>query len=108
MNGPSSESREQAQSPPQPLRKAVALKYNPGEHTAPVVAAKGQGHVAERILELAREHGVPIQEEPSLVEVLSKLDIDQEIPPELYALVAEVLSFIYRTDRRLKAWVGDG
>lgn len=94
---------------PQPLRKAVALKYNPAEHAAPVVAAKGQGHVAERILELAREHGVPIQEEPSLIEVLSKIDIDQEIPPELYALVAEVLSFIYRTDNRLKDWgVGDG
>jgi Uncharacterized homolog of the cytoplasmic domain of flagellar protein FhlB len=89
---------------PQPLRKAVALKYNPAEHAAPVVAAKGQGHVAERILELAREHGVPIQEEPSLIEVLSKLDIDQEIPAELYTLVAEVLSFIYRADRRLKEW----
>jgi len=90
--------------PPQPLRKAVALKYNPAEHSAPVVAAKGQGHVAERILELAREHGVPVQEEPSLIEVLSKLDIDQEIPPELYALVAEVLSFVYRADRRMKEW----
>ncbi|REK53889.1 MAG: FhlB domain-containing protein [Thermobacillus sp.] len=88
----------------QPLRKAVALKYNPAEHSAPVVTAKGQGHVAERILELARENGVPIQEEPSLIEVLSKLDIDQEIPPELYALVAEVLSFVYRADRRMKAW----
>jgi len=96
-------------SQPKPPLKAVALKYNPAEHAAPVVAAKGQGHVAERILELAREHGVPIQEEPSLVEVLSKLDIDQEIPPELYALVAEVLSFIYRTDRRMKDWgVGNG
>jgi len=95
--------------PSEPLRKAVALKYHPAEHSAPVVAAKGQGHVAERILELAREHGVPIQEDASLVEVLSRLDIDQEIPPELYALVAEVLSFIYRTDRKLKEWgVGDG
>lgn len=94
---------------PSPLRKAVALKYNPAEHAAPVVAAKGQGHVAERILELARKHGVPVQEDSSLVEVLSKLDIDQEIPPELYALVAEVLSFIYRTDRKLKEWeIGNG
>ena len=96
-------------SPPEPLRKAVALKYNPAEHAAPVVAAKGQGHIAERILELAREHGVPVQEDASLVEVLSRLDIDQEIPPELYALVAEVLSFIYQTDRKLKDWgVGNG
>jgi flagellar biosynthesis protein len=108
MNERKPPGESQRQSQPQPLRKAVALKYNPGEHAAPVVAAKGQGHIAERILELARENGVPIQEEPSLVEVLSKLDIDQEIPPELYALVAEVLSYIYRADRRLKEWVGDG
>lgn len=93
---------------PNPIRKAVALKYNPAEHEAPVVAAKGQGHVAERILELAREHGVPVQEDVSLVEVLSKLDIDQEIPAELYTLVAEILSFVYRTDRRMKEWEDAG
>jgi flagellar biosynthesis protein len=83
-------------------RKAVALKYEPGTGSAPVVVAKGQGHIAEVILEKAAEHGVPVQEDSSLVEVLSKLDIDQEIPPELYALVAEVLSFVYRSDRRAK------
>jgi flagellar biosynthesis protein len=81
-------------------KKAVALKYMPEEGQAPVVSAKGKGYVAEAILTKAREHGVAIQEDPSLVEVLSKLDIDQEIPQELYQLVAEVLSFIYRTDRR--------
>ena len=58
--------------------------------------------MAEAILNKAREHGVPVQEDSSLVEVLSKLDIDQEIPPELYQLVAEVLSFIYRSDQRMK------
>jgi flagellar biosynthesis protein len=81
-------------------RKAVALKYMPEEGQAPVITAKGKGFVAEAILAKAREHGVPIQEDASLVEVLSKLDIDQEIPQELYQLVAEVLSFIYRTDRK--------
>jgi flagellar biosynthesis protein len=81
-------------------KKAVALKYMPEEGQAPVITAKGKGFVAEAILAKAREHGVPIQEDPSLVEVLSKLDIDQEIPQELYQLVAEVLSFIYRTDRK--------
>ncbi len=86
-------------------KKAVALKYMPEEGQAPVITAKGKGFVAEAILAKAREHGVPIQEDPSLVEVLSKLDIDQEIPQELYQLVAEVLSFIYRTDR--KAGVND-
>ncbi|MEX2415291.1 MAG: EscU/YscU/HrcU family type III secretion system export apparatus switch protein [Paenibacillaceae bacterium] len=81
-------------------KKAVALKYMPEEGQAPVITAKGKGFIAEAILAKAREHGVPIQEDPSLVEVLSKLDIDQEIPQELYQLVAEILSFIYRTDRR--------
>lgn len=85
-----------------PLKRAVALKYSPKADTAPVVVAKGQGLVADQILTLARENGVPIQEDASLVEVLSKLEIDQEIPVELYALVAEVLSFVYRSDQRVK------
>ncbi|MCR2804994.1 EscU/YscU/HrcU family type III secretion system export apparatus switch protein [Paenibacillus soyae] len=83
-------------------RKAVALKYEPGDRGAPVVVAKGQGYLADRILEKAKDSGVPVQEDASLVEVLSKLDVDQEIPPELYVLVAEILSFVYRSDRRAK------
>lgn len=90
-----------------PPRKAVALKYEPGERGAPVVVAKGQGHLADRILEKAKDGGVPVQEDASLVEVLSKLDVDQEIPPELYALVAEILSFVYRSDRRAKELIHD-
>ncbi|MFC6331185.1 EscU/YscU/HrcU family type III secretion system export apparatus switch protein [Paenibacillus septentrionalis] len=86
------------------LKKAVAMKYDPLSDTAPVVVAKGQGELAERILESAKENGVPIQEDRSLVEVLSKLDIDQEIPPELFAVVAEILSFVYRADQRAKEW----
>ena len=83
-----------------PPKKAVALKYEPGENGAPVVVAKGRGKIAEAILDKAAENGVPVQQDASLVEVLSKLDIDKEIPPELYALVAEILSFVYRSDRR--------
>ncbi|MCR8642209.1 EscU/YscU/HrcU family type III secretion system export apparatus switch protein [Paenibacillus sp. N1-5-1-14] len=83
-------------------KKAVALRYNPGTgQSAPTVVAKGKGHLAEVILQKARENGIPVQEDKSLVEVLSKLDLDQEIPTELYQLVAEVLSFIYRSDSRL-------
>lgn len=82
------------------IRKAVALKYEPGERAAPVMVAKGKGHLADLILERAMENGIPVQEDSSLVEVLSKLDIDQEIPPELYTLVAEILSFVYRSDRK--------
>lgn len=84
------------------IKKAVALRYTPVVQQAPTVVAKGKGRTAEEIVKRAKEYGVPIQEDASLVEVLSKLDLDQEIPPELYRLVAEVLSFIYRTDARAK------
>lgn len=81
-------------------KKAVALKYDPERSAAPVVVAKGQGNLAEEIVRRAQEYGVPVQEDTSLVEVLSKLDLEQEIPPELYRLVAEILSFVYRSDRK--------
>jgi flagellar biosynthesis protein len=86
------------------VKKAVALKYAPDKNKAPVVVAKGKGQVAEAILNKAKEAGVPVQEDASLVEVLSKLDIEQEIPEELYQLVAEILSLIYRSDRQAKEW----
>lgn len=82
--------------------KAVALSYKPDQQAAPTVTAKGQGRIAEKIVEKAREHGIPVQEDASLVEVLSKLDLNEQIPPELYQLVAELLSFLYRADRRLE------
>lgn len=87
-----------------PIPKAVALKYSPGKQQAPRVIGKGSGRVAEAILEKAKEHGIPVQEDASLVEVLSKIDLDQEIPPELYQLVAEILSFVYQTDQKAKKW----
>lgn len=83
-------------------KRAVALKYVPGESEAPIVVAKGSGRLAETILEKAKEHGVPVQEDAALVEVLSQLDLDQQIPAELYQLVAEVLSYVYRTDSLAK------
>jgi flagellar biosynthesis protein len=86
---------------PTPIKKAVALKYAPEKSSAPILIAKGKGHMAETILQKAKENGIPVQEDASLVEVLSKLDLDQEIPAELYQLVAEVLSFIYRSDGRI-------
>ncbi|MGG1311209.1 MULTISPECIES: EscU/YscU/HrcU family type III secretion system export apparatus switch protein [Cohnella] len=95
--------QDQPPKQPQPrtiTKKAVALKYDPEQAQAPVVVAKGQGVLAEEILRRAKEGGVPVQEDASLVEVLSKLDLQQEIPPELYRLVAEILSFVYRTDRK--------
>jgi flagellar biosynthesis protein len=87
------------------LKKAVALRYKPEEGDAPYVVAKGKGNVAEKILEKAREHQVPIQEDASLVEVLSAVELNQQIPEELYQLVAEVLSYVYRMDQRAKSFM---
>ena len=75
--------------------KAVALKYQPASDRAPRVLAKGQGKVAAKIIEIAREHDIHIHNDPDLIEVLSRLDLNAEIPPELYVVVAELLAFVY-------------
>lgn len=93
-------SGQEKQEVSQGMKKAVALKYTPGQSDAPVVVAKGQGAVADVILQKAKEHGVMVQEDAALVEVLSKLDLDQQIPPELYNLVAEILSYVYQSDKQ--------
>lgn len=80
-------------------KQAVALKYQAGTMEAPRVVAKGTGYIAENILKAAKDNHVPVQEDPSLVEVLGKLDLNQQIPPELYQVVAEVLAFVYRLDK---------
>lgn len=80
-------------------RRAVALRYDAPKDTAPVVTAKGTGFIADKILELAREHGVPIQQNRVLVQALSILNLEQEIPAEAYRAVAEILAFLYRLDR---------
>jgi flagellar biosynthesis protein len=78
------------------IKKAVALKYERSKDRAPRVTAKGARKIAERIIELAREKGIPIQEDPDLVGALMKLDLQDEIPHELYQVVAEILAFAYR------------
>jgi len=83
--------------------EALALDYNPLGKKAPRVVAKGKGSVAERIIELARKAGVPVREDPVLVSLLSHLDIDQEIPPEAYQVVAELLAFVYKIHNQWKA-----
>lgn len=80
--------------------KAVALRYEKYKDTAPKVIAKGKGEVAKKILEVAKENGIYIKEDPALVEVLSSLEIDEEIPPQLYKAVAEILTFIYKTKQK--------
>ena len=77
-------------------QKAVAVRYQAEQDSAPRVIAKGQGKLAERILAIAREEGIHIQEDPELVALLAELDVDSPIPEELYKAVAEVLAFVYR------------
>ena len=74
-------------------RRAVALKWD--GTGAPTVKAKGRGIVAEEIVALAQEAGVPMHEDLALVNVLSGLDLEQEIPPELYLAIAQILAFAY-------------
>jgi flagellar biosynthesis protein len=83
-------------------QKAVALRYEAGQDRAPKVTAKGQGILAERIIEIAKEHGIHVHEDPDLVAVLSKFDAPAEIPEELYRAVAEVLAFVYRLNQGTK------
>ena len=73
---------------------AVALKYD-GD-AAPMVVAKGEGHLADKIIEIAREHGVALYKDSELVKLLSRLDLNEEIPNNLYHAVAAVLAFVYR------------
>jgi flagellar biosynthesis protein len=81
-------------------KKAAALKYRHRVDRAPTLVAKGQGLIAERIIEIAQKHNIPLKRDPALIEVLSELDLDQEIPPELYRAVAEVLAYVYKMTKK--------
>ncbi|TAM73848.1 hypothetical protein EPN44_12715 [bacterium] len=81
-----------------PRPTAAALHYDPLRPAAPEVVAVGRGRVAEEIVKAAREHGIPLYEDGALVEALAHLDAGELIPRELFAVVAEVLVFVYRTD----------
>jgi flagellar biosynthesis protein len=76
-------------------QKAVALKYDIEKDNAPKITAKGKGETASNIIKIAKEHDIPIKEDPDLIELLSQIDIDKEIPASMYRAVAEIFSFIY-------------
>lgn len=80
------------------MREAVALAYRQTD-AAPRVVAKGRGLIAEEIIAKAREHGVYVHESPELVALLTQVDIDQHIPPQLYLAVAELLAWLYRLEK---------
>lgn len=89
---------------PQSSKIAAAIRYDSAKNAAPAVTASGSGTIAEKIIELAQENGIPIKNDPDLVQVLSKLKVGSEIPVELYRAVAEILAFVYslNEDQRVR------
>ena len=83
------------------IKKSVALRYDPELDIAPVLVAKGKGYIAERIIALAKEHGIFVHEDKALVELLMDVELADSIPPQLYQVVARVLAMVYRANRDL-------
>ncbi len=91
------------QKPRRRIKTAVALEYQRGRDPAPTVTASGRGELAEQIISLARAHGVYIQEDPQLADILADLDLGEAIPRQLYQVVAEVLAFVYQLNAEQRA-----
>ena len=83
------------------LKQAVAIRYNADKDRAPKVTAKGKGVAADKILQLGKQHSIPVYQNKTLTSMLMAIEIDHEVPPELYSAVAEVLAYIYRIDQRV-------
>ena len=81
-------------------QEAVALKYDEKKNNAPKVTAKGKGKTAQKIIELAELNDIPIKKDEDLVELLSKVELDKEVPAEMYRAVAEVFTFIYNMTKK--------
>lgn len=88
------------------VTRAAALSYDPAEHDAPVLAAFGEGYLAQKIVSIARESGIPVLPDPSLASMLSKISVGDEISPELYEAVAKVLIFVSEIDRSYAEKIG--
>ena len=82
-------------------KDVIALRYEL-EDEAPKIIAKGKGYIADKILQQAEEHNIPIYEDPTLIQLLGKLNINDKIPEQLYEIVAEVFAFIYQLDRKIE------
>ena len=82
--------------------KAVALKYDLEKDKAPQIVALGEGHIAKSILELADQNNVPMYEDENLAQLLSKLNLNRQIPKNLFPMVAEILAIIFQMDKNIK------
>jgi len=77
------------------IKKAVALEYDIEIDNAPKVVAKGKGEIANNIIKIAQDNDIPIKKDEDLIELLSAIDIEKEIPPSMYKAVSEIFAFIY-------------
>jgi flagellar biosynthesis protein len=81
-------------------QKAAALRYDKDKESAPRVIAKGEGAAADNIIKIAQLHNLPIKKDEDLIELLSKVELNKEVPEALYKAVAEVFSFIYKATKK--------
>ena len=80
--------------------KAAALRYDPNKEKAPRLVAKGEGTTAQNIIKIAELNDLPIRKDEDLIELLSKVELDKEVPDALYKAVVEVFSFVYKVSRK--------
>ena len=83
------------------IKQAIVIRYDHTKENAPRVTAKGKGYVAEHIIDIGKQHSIPLYQNKTLATMLMAIELDREIPPVLYAAVAEVLAYIYRLDQGL-------
>jgi len=81
------------------ITRAAAISYDPAANDVPILAAFGEGYLAQKIVSVAKESGVPILPDPSLSSMLSRISVGDEISPEMYEAVAKVLVFVSEVDR---------
>ena len=79
---------------------AIAISYEKDKNAAPKVLAKGEGHIAEKIIQIALDKGIEIHQDADLLQILKAVDIDEEIPVEAFTAVAEIISFIYKQNNK--------
>lgn len=80
-------------------KKAIALKYDPAKHQAPHVVAKGSGYIAEKIIDEAKNNDISIREDKALAQMLFQIELNQQIPPSLYPIIAEVFALVYKAEQ---------
>lgn len=85
-----------------PTHHAVALRYETKKDQAPCVIAKGSGYIAEKIIQAARQHDIPLVHDPVASELLSNVDLGAAVSPEFYQAVAEILAFVYHLNGKPK------